>query len=172
MNWHSVKAMLNACKTDLIIVAWHRSGIGAWYWAVLPYPANEPVLRAADSRERGIMSETRLERRSAFVNSLPAEYFLFVGALEPDKNLALCRGSIRTWPCAGGAYQLAASASVSSSHSLSSLVPACRAAEEVKAPADPIYSVGTFFAARLDHALLEEKDTSYLLARNSDRFLT
>ena len=81
-------------ETDLIIVAWHRSGIGAWYWAVLPYPANEPVLRAADSRERGIMSETRLERRSAFVNSLPAEYFLFVGALEPDKNLALCRGSI------------------------------------------------------------------------------
>jgi hypothetical protein len=108
------------------------------------------------------MSETRLERRSAFVNSLPAEYFLFVGALEPDKNLALCRGSISV----GGERQRIVLPSLVI---VGARVPGGRG---VKAPANPIYSVGTFFAARLDHALLEEKDTSYLLARNSDRFLT
>ena len=149
-------------QTDLIIVAWHRSGIGAWYRAF--------------SRTRQMNQSCG---RQTAESAEPCQKPVWNGEV---RSSILCLQSIfcslarwnliRTWPCAGGAYQLAASASGSSSHPLSSLVPACRAAEEVKAPADPIYSVGTFFAARLDHALLEEKDTSYLLARNSDRFLT
>ena len=114
-------------QTDLIIVAWHRSGIGAWYWAVLPYrqmnqSCGRQTAESAESCQKPVWNG---EVRS----SILCLQSIFC---------SLARWNlIRTWPCAGGAYQLGASASVSSSHPLSSLVPACRAAEEVKSTRRP-----------------------------------